>query len=1471
MSEHFFSPPLRDAEAARLESLCLQFEADLVRGGKPSIEALLPTVAENKQAELLFELLLLEFRALSSQQRLLERSEYETRFPAYLPQVAEAWEVFQNAPTRPQAADDSKPSPAEVPISGHPVPQQIGRFPIVRMLGSGGFGEVYLGYQQELDRHVAIKIPKLSQMDSAVAERAFLEEARKLVKVKGTGIVVVHDVFPVTLAGQSRICIVQEFIDGQNLADWHAAQPKPIDPDRIARLVAEIATIMSAIHRQDIVHRDLKPANIMIDKAGQPYVLDFGLAIREEERTEQLGQVAGTWQYMSPEQIRGEAHHLDDRSDIWALGVILYELFSGRRPFNGSTRNELIKQVWHIDPKPLPMRNPGFPESLDRICRKCLQKHRNDRYMTMAELAADLRNWRTQSLASPAIADRAPGSPAAPRGVIPRGLRSFTEEDSGFFLELLPGVREPNGLPESIDFWKRRIESSAASAATASGMPLGLVYGPSGCGKSSLIKAGLLPRLAPRIIKIYLEATQDATEQQLLGLLRDRLPGIPPELGLNEVLKGLRCHRWLRSDEKVLIVIDQFEQWLYAHPEDYTGELSDALRQCDGRRVQAILMVRDDYWTPIVDFLKELDVDLAERKNCRKVSRFDLKHARKVLTLFGQAYGAFPENPDDLTADQNGFLDLAIHDLAEQGKVVSVRLAVFAELMHEKNWTLNTLQSLDGVQGVGVAFLQETFHGKDASPLRKRHAEAALRVLRALLPPPGTEIKGHSRTTEELAVAAGYSERSTGSIATNSAATSVAATAATAATAAASPVELLRILDEELRLITPAFNDQRQTIGYQLTHDYLVPSLSTWIENTLGKTRRGRALLRLEERSATWQAKEQDRQLPSLIEYVRIVTLTQRRNWTEPQRRMMRRAGRHLATVWGVLIMATTLTIAGAVWFYSAQKRESERNELRVAVDALQNAPASAVAYALKDLQRLDRSIVLRELEQRFNAKSAPGSVEDAGESRIRRLRLAQALASYGRADVDYLIASIAEADGGECDNLATALKTAPRSRFEPELLKAMHLADEAGRASKDWTLKAKLAIVGLHVGTPAVAIDLHRLRDRPDPTQQTHFIHDVFGGMHGDLSQLLKEAQTWDDAGLLYGLSLSLGKVPKRDFQASWVGWRNLMLRWHCDHPDSGVHSATGWALRRWGETLPDLSDPSSRAPPNSRNWWPHKLGFTLLRIPAGEFEQIDEGLHASALNEDNRRTKRKVRLSEYWISDREVTVGLYRRFLDNKAESKTPIRREAAETLISPSMNYPTENVSWFDAVLFCNWLSLLESRKPCYVCVRPDSAARNARGEWEVSVDPAGNGYRLLTEAEWEYACRAGSSRAFSFGDSDRWLNHYARFSANLSDRRSSSPVCLYGCNRYGAFDMHGNMSEWCRDRYARLPVGDVVDPVGPLVGSIRVVRGGKWNDVAVNCRSAIRRESDPLASVFGHGFRLALSIVAGPDDSGEDKKE
>ncbi len=170
-----------------------------------------------------------------------------------------------------------------------------------------------------------------------------------------------------------------------------------------------------------------------------------------------------------------------------------------------------------------------------------------------------------------------------PIKIVPKGLRSFDAHDADFFLELLPGPRDRDGLPESIRFWKGKIEQIDPNQT----FKVGLVYGPSGCGKSSLVKAGLLPRLLKHVLPVYVEATPEETEARLLKGLRTACPELSRTLGLVDSLATLRRGRILPPGRKVVLVLDQFEQWLFARRGEENTELVAALRHCDGEHVQA--------------------------------------------------------------------------------------------------------------------------------------------------------------------------------------------------------------------------------------------------------------------------------------------------------------------------------------------------------------------------------------------------------------------------------------------------------------------------------------------------------------------------------------------------------------------------------------------------------------------------------------------------------------------------------------------------------------------------------------------------------------------------------------------------------------------------------------------------------------------------------------------------------------------
>lgn len=183
------------------------------------------------------------------------------------------------------------------------------------------------------------------------------------------------------------------------------------------------------------------------------------------------------------------------------------------------------------------------------------------------------------------------------------------------------------------------------------------------------------------------------------------------------MLATLRRGQGIPVGKKVLIVLDQFEQWLHAK-EDEKTDLVQALRQCDGSRLQCIVMVRDDFWLAVSRFGMELEVDFLPGINTALADLFDVDHARKVLAAFGRAFGRLPENISETTREQKDFLKQSIAGLAEEGKVICVRLALFAEMMKGKEWTLATLKDVGGTQGVGVTFLEEIFGtDKQRSPV----------------------------------------------------------------------------------------------------------------------------------------------------------------------------------------------------------------------------------------------------------------------------------------------------------------------------------------------------------------------------------------------------------------------------------------------------------------------------------------------------------------------------------------------------------------------------------------------------------------------------------------------------------------------------------------------------------------------------------------------------------------------------------
>ncbi len=351
--------------AERVDATCDRFEQEWRAGRRPRVEDYVAAALESDREELRRQLLALE-------------------------QELQAQGAAETSVTRSSVREEPSPPPGRTIdyVEANDLSRQtIGRFQIHGKLGHGAFGQVYRAFDPQLGREVAIKVPLETAVTTPEDRQKFLKEARAAAKINHPNVCQIHEVGEYD--GQPYI--VMALVKGQSLADHLKSRQEPISEIQAAMIVRKAALALAAAHDKGIVHRDLKPANIMFDRERKDViVMDFGLARGPragDARETQSGVVMGTPAYMSPEQASGGSKDVGPAGDVYGLGVVLYELLTGTRPFKG-TATEVIGQILHVDPEKPSLHRPSVDPRLELICLKAMAKRPEERFASMKEFAA---------------------------------------------------------------------------------------------------------------------------------------------------------------------------------------------------------------------------------------------------------------------------------------------------------------------------------------------------------------------------------------------------------------------------------------------------------------------------------------------------------------------------------------------------------------------------------------------------------------------------------------------------------------------------------------------------------------------------------------------------------------------------------------------------------------------------------------------------------------------------------------------------------------------------------------------------------------------------------------------------------------------------------------------------------------------------------------------------------------------------
>jgi formylglycine-generating enzyme required for sulfatase activity len=838
-------------------------------------------------------------------------------------------------------------------------------------------------------------------------------------------------------------------------------------------------------------------------------------------------------------------------------------------------------------------------------------------------------------------------------------------------------------------------------------------------------------------------------------------------------------------------------------------------------------MVRDDFWLAVSRFLKCLDIPIVERENSALVDLFEIDHAEKVLGLFGQAYGRLDQDPTQWSQANREFIRNTVDGLARNRKIISVRLALFAEMMKGRQWVPESLDAVGGTDGVGITFLEETFNSPTAPAVYRGHAAAVQGLLGALLPDPGVEIKGIKKSYTSLAQASGYADQP-GAFS-----------------------ELVTILHRDLKIITAVSEEKAELPGqelgslplgtgagersYQLTHDYLVRPLREWLTRKQKETRQGRAELMLQERVAIWRDKKENKQLPSLPETLSIYYYTRPSSWDTDERAMMGKSLRVHTSIWGGALAAILVTL-GSVLFYTLNEKSGQLVD-----NLVDSGQGASIAFNIRDLRGYPKWLVHRHLKRKADElKSKPNDDQKSLALRIAMdfFGLSNSLNDPSEKLVDLLNQTKSSDNDHSTEeakasfkllrndslNVILAIHNQPEQLKEAfEKLKPNAINTGAQRYIR-WRKQARIAIASLILGNSQFAKELCDTKqsdlgprstfidefknwqfERIATDFQTEQLMVGYGTQLTSLETLISvlgQDKSDNSIDLMSAICLGLGGIDLELFPADRSFLNPIRNKLYKEHRSALIHSSCQWLLETWGDPAASeqasSEQASSNATPPQDAQWDDSLGMVFLKF---RFEKNDQRIH-----------------QEMWIGATEVAEKIFKEFLNDISDQPKVAERNPMYLPIDKCKKWwkenpdktregrksesqlPWGNATYYDSLRFCNWLSLKYNLEPCYEFIEENTDAEDPDSQFEdwkkIQFNEDASGFRLLRSSEWEEICSGSTNTRFpagSFSLKDEILEQYI-YCKERYNRTVPGRIGQTRPNQFGFLDLLGNTNEW-----------------------------------------------------------------------------